>query len=182
MSERDGLEVTSIHFDVKTGRLVGLLPEERAIQFTLRTNPLRLTFDGMFHASDLPGASQRLETVHEAPQTTPTPEKPTGPERQPVQTLTGRLKDDVKPGRNDSRGNPTSWSIAAVHEEGKDEAKMISVSFHRHTTQLALDNLKKDDQIVIQGYLRPSNDPARMDAFSAFHLINYPGKEKEEQP
>lgn len=180
MSEQDRPELTSLHFDLKTRRLVGLLSDESALQFTL-TPELRLFYDGRVRPSE---ATQRSEIVHQ-PETPATTEKPTTPERQPVQTLTGRLKDDVKPGRVDSRGNPTSWAIAAVHQEGSDEAKMVAVTFHRHTTQLALDNLKKDDQVTLQGYLRPAappkpGEPARMDAFSAFHLINWPGKPEKE--
>lgn len=176
-----GLDVTSLHFDVKTGRLVTLLSDESAVQFTLSTNPLRLTFDGRF----MPGQiSQRQDIVHQAPETpapAPTIERPTTPEKQPVQTLTGRLKDDVKPGRVDSRGNKTSWAVAALHEEDRETAKMVAVTFHRHTAELALQELHKDDQITIQGYLRPSSNPERMDAFSAFHLINWPNKPQDEK-
>lgn len=174
MSEQERPELTSLHFDLKTRRLVGLLSDESALQFTL-TPELRLFYDGRVRPSE---TAERQEIVH-TPAPAPTPEQPRGSEKQPIQTLTGRLKDDVKPGRVDSRGNATSWSVAAVHEEGVETAKMISVSFHRHTAQLALQELHKDDQITIQGYLRPASQPDRMDAFSAFHLINWPNKPQE---
>ena len=179
-------EVTSLHFDFKSRRLVGLFEDQSALQFTL-TPDLKLMFNGYFQAPGTPEVLQRQEVMsaptESAPQAVPpvTTEAPKGPEKQPIQTLTGRLKDDVKPGRVDSRGNPTSWSIAAVHEEGQETAKMVAVSFHRHTAQLAIEQLHKDDQVTIQGYLRPSNNPERLDAFSAFHLINYPNKPKDEK-
>lgn len=184
MSEQEkpqGLDVTSIHIDLKAGRLLGVLADESTVGFSFTLNPLRVRFDGRF----LPGeASQRQEAVHQAAAPT-TPEQPKGPEKQPVQTLTGRLVDDVKAGRNDSRGNPTSWAPALLHVEGQETAQRVAITFHRHTTQLALDSLKKDMQVTVQGYLRPAPEPKqgevkRMDAFSAFHLLNYPGKQESQ--
>jgi hypothetical protein len=181
--EQKSSEITSLHLDVKTRRLMTVLEDQTALQFTL-TPDLKLLYDGHFKAPASADAVTREAVVHgvEAPPPPSTTEQgPKSPEKQPIQTLSGRITQDVQPGRVDGRGNPTSWTIAAVHEEGNDQAKMVAVSFHRHATQLALDHLHQGDQITVQGYLRPAALPkpgekARLDNFSAFHLINYPGK------
>lgn len=184
--ERTSREISSLHLDVKGRRLLAMLEDQTALQFTL-TPDLRLFYDGRFGASASPEATTRQELVQhpQAPnsmvETSQTIEAPRTPEKQPIQTLTGRIMQDVQPGRVDGRGNPTAWTIAAVHEEGNDQAKMVAISFHRHTMQQALDRLHQGDQITVQGYLRPAASPkpgekARLDNFSAFHLINYPGK------
>lgn len=181
--ERESREISSLHLDIKTRRLMTVLEDQTVLQFTL-TPDLKLLYDGHFKAPASPDAVVREAVVHdvEAPPTQSTTEQgPRTPEKQPIQTLTGRITQDVQPGRVDGRGNPTSWTIAAVHEEGNDQAKMVAISFHRHTMQLALDYLHQGDQITVQGYLRPAALPKpgekpRLDNFSAFHLINYPGK------
>ena len=53
-------------------------------------------------------------------------------------------------------------------------------SFTRHTANLAL-TLPADAQITAQGYLRPSEDPSRMDSYDIFNLVNYPGKASKPQ-
>jgi hypothetical protein len=117
-----------------------------------------------------------VETAEgEAP--TPTPadskEKPT------VYTYTGKLKGQVREGRPDASGRKTSWGRLAVHEEGQEQARMLSATFTRHTANLAL-TLPTDAQITAQGYIRPSEDPTRMDSYYIFNLVNYPGKERRE--
>ena len=92
-------------------------------------------------------------------------------------TLTGRMKGAVKGGRPDSNGKPTSWGRFAAHRDGEDEAWMLSTTFHRAAAPIAL-GLRHDDQITAEGYIRPASDPTRMDSFSVFHLIDYPGKPK----
>jgi hypothetical protein len=181
--EQESRAVSSLHLDIKTRRLMTVLEDQTVLQFSL-TPDLTLRYDGHFRAAASPEAAAREAVVHEVPTPPPQPageQGPRTPEKQPIQTLTGRITQDVQPGRVDGRGNPTSWTIAAVHEEGNDQAKMVAVSFHRHTMQLALDHLHQGDQITVQGYLRPAALPkpgekTRLDNFSAFHLINYPGK------
>jgi hypothetical protein len=180
--EQEPREVSSLHFDMKTKRLMALLEDQTVLQFTL-TPDLRLLYNGHFKEPATPEAVAREAVVHQvdAPQQPATEQGPRTPEKQPIQTLTGKITQDVQPGRVDRRGNPTSWTIAAVHEEGNDQAKMVAVSFHRNTMQLALDQLHAGEQITVQGYLRPALPPkpgekARLDNFSAFHLISYPGK------
>ena len=181
--EQESREISSLHLDIKTRRLMTVLEDQSVLQFTL-TSEFKLLYDGHFKAPASADAAEREAVVHEVPAPPPQPaseQGPRTPEKQPIQTLTGKITQDVQPGRVDGRGNPTSWTIAAVHEEGNDQAKMVAVSFHRHTMQLALDHLHQGDQITVQGYLRPAALPKpgekpRLDNFSAFHLINYPGK------
>jgi hypothetical protein len=185
--EQEPREVSSLHFDIKTRRLMTVLEDQTVLQFTL-TPELRLLYNGHFRAPATSEAVQREAAVHQvqAPQQ-PTPEQgPRTPEKQPVQTLTGRITQAVEPGRVDGRGNPTSWTIAALHQDGVETAKMVAVTFHRHTMQTALDQLHEGDQITVQGYLRPASPPkpgekAKLDNFSAFQLINYPGKPSKPQ-
>ncbi len=111
-------------------------------------------------------------------------EKPQEPEKtvdesKKTWTLTGRVKGNVREGRPDGAGKPTAWARVAAHNEEKDEAWMLSTTFHRASTRAAL-GLKPEDQITFEGYLRPSNDASKMDSFSVFHLIDYPGKPAKE--
>lgn len=94
-------------------------------------------------------------------------------------TLTGKIKGEVRQGRVDSSGKPTAWARVAAHIEGEEQAKMLSTTFHRHAAGIAL-GLPAESQITFSGYLRPSQDPSRMDSVSAFHLIDYPGKPTKE--
>jgi hypothetical protein len=110
-----------------------------------------------------------VETAEEDP---PSPEDK---EKRPTVTLTGRIKGQVREGRPDKLGKKTAWVLAALHEEGSDEAKMVSATFYRHTANLAL-TLPADAQITASGYLTQSEDPARKDSFKIFNLVNYPNK------
>ncbi len=89
----------------------------------------------------------------------------TGKEKLAPVTLTGRLKTRPKPGKPDGRGNPTAWAMLAVHEEGSPTAKMLSITFHRHTARIAT-SLPQDAIITADGYLRKSTDPERADSYS----------------
>lgn len=187
MSEQEPKEITSLHFDFKSRRLLGVFSDETVLQFTL-TQDLKLLYHGHFKAAQPQDAGVREAIVHqgEAPtkasQQRITPEAGTRtPERQPVETLTGRLIDDVKRGKPDSRVNPTSFTLALLHVDGQETAQKVLITFHKNTMQLALDQLHEGDQITVQGYLRPAPPPKpgekpRLDNFSAFQLINYPGK------
>jgi hypothetical protein len=74
-------------------------------------------------------------------------------------TVTGRLKTRAK--------------------EGQEAAHMYSATFHRHTARIAL-ALEHDAQVTVQGYVRPSANPNRMDALSVFNIVAYPGKPARE--
>jgi hypothetical protein len=94
-------------------------------------------------------------------------------------TVTGRLKTRAKEGRADRSGKPTAWAKLAAHEEGQEAAHMYSATFHRHTARIAL-ALEHDAQVTVQGYVRPSANPNRMDALSVFNIVAYPGKPARE--
>jgi hypothetical protein len=96
-------------------------------------------------------------------------------EKESSVTLTGRLKTQPKEGRADRRGKPTAWAKLAVHEGARDQAKMYSATFHRHTAKIAL-GLRRDALITVQGYVRESAAPQRMDSVSILNLLAYPGK------
>jgi hypothetical protein len=98
-----------------------------------------------------------------------------GKEKTPVSTFTGKLKGQAREGRPDGRGRKTAWARLAVHEEGQEQARLLSATFTRHTANIAL-TLPADAQITAQGYLRPADDPTRLDSFYVFNLVNYPGK------
>lgn len=186
-AENESREVNSLHFDTKTRRLMTVLEDKTVLQFTL-THDLRLVYNGHFRAPATPEATVREAVLHEVGSPAQATDQPaaadSGPrttEKQPIQTLTGRITQDVQPGRVDGRGNPTAWTIAAMHQDGVETAKMVAISFHRHTTRIALDRLQQGDQITVQGYLREARPPRpgerpRLDNFSAFQLINYPSK------
>jgi hypothetical protein len=98
-----------------------------------------------------------------------------GKEKNPTVTLTGRIKGQVREGRPARDGKKTAWGLVAVHEEGSEQAKMVSATFYRHTANAAL-SLPADAEITAAGYLTPSEDPTKKDSFKVFNLINYTGK------
>jgi hypothetical protein len=101
-------------------------------------------------------------------ETTAPPAAESGTQR--MVRLVGRLKSTPREGRPDGRGRPTAWAKLAVHEEGRDSARMHSATFHAATTNKVL-ALPVDAQIIVEGYVRPSDDPRRMDALSVFTLM-----------
>lgn len=104
-------------------------------------------------------------------------EAPSSHEKPTAVTLTGRLKSKPRPGRPDSRGNPTAWARFAAHEEDREGAHMYSTTFHKRTAPVAL-GLDKDAKLTLQGYPHESDDPGnkRMDTLSVINLLDYPGK------
>lgn len=96
-------------------------------------------------------------------------------ERDAAVVRTGRLMSEVKRGRPDSRGNETAWTRFAAHEDDEDAAHLYLLSFHRGSVRTAL-TLSQGDRVTVEGYLKRSSDPDRLDAFSAFVLHDYPGK------
>lgn len=103
-----------------------------------------------------------------------------GKEKSPVFTYTGKLKGQAREGRPDGRGQRTAWCRLAVHEEGQEQAKLLSATFTRHTANIAL-TLPADTQITAQGYLRASDHPGRLASYYIFNLVAYPGKPPREE-
>jgi hypothetical protein len=91
--------------------------------------------------------------------------------KQTTQQLTGKLKSKPKAGRPDSQGKPTVWAKFAAHIEGEPEAHMFSTTFHRASAEQAL-KFEKDERITVQGYIRPSQEPGRMDMLSVFAILS----------
>jgi hypothetical protein len=91
--------------------------------------------------------------------------------------LTGRLKSQPKEGRPDNQGHPTAYARFAAHEEGAESGHLYLATFHRASRRIAL-GLAADDQITVEGYPHPSDDPSgkRLDTLSVFRFLNYPGK------
>jgi hypothetical protein len=89
--------------------------------------------------------------------------------KQQTVQLSGKLKSKPKPDRPDSQGKPTVWAKFAAHIEGESEAHMFSTTFHRASAEQAL-TFEREDRITVQGYIRPSQEPGRMDALSVFAI------------
>lgn len=155
--------LTAIHVDLVGRSITFEAGREAATKLTL--TPEGITYELI--AASGPAITERsVERLQGAAE---------GKEREPIATLTGRLKTQPKEGRADRNGKPTSWAKFAVHEEGRDDARMYSTTFHRHTAAIAL-GLPRDALVTLQGYVRESKNPQRMDSLSVFNLLAYPGK------
>lgn len=144
----------------------------------------RLTIDfhaGVIEIEGADGSCYRLKAVPESVvETVATPSVDSAAEATEPATgasggqrtvrLVGRLKSTPREGRPDGRGRPTAWAKLAVHQEGRESAHMYSATFHAATTSKVL-ALAADSQIIVEGYIRASNDPSRMDALSVFSLV-----------
>jgi hypothetical protein len=170
--ERDPGVIKTIVIEPREGTLSLVNENEDIIKFVMTPEGIRYSYLQAGALTDRSVEKAMGQIEMETPQQE-------DKEKTPVSTFTGKLKGDVKPGRVDSRGNPTSWGKIAVHEEGRDTAKMLSATFHRHTAELAL-RFKDQDLLTIQGYLRENSDPARMDLISVFNVVDYPGKPKSQ--
>ncbi len=84
--------------------------------------------------------------------------------------VVARIKGAPRPGRPDGKGRPTAWCKLATHEEGRDSARMLSCTFHAGTANKAL-TLADGSQIVVEGYVRESDDPKRMNSLSVFKIV-----------
>jgi hypothetical protein len=150
------LMLRSIHIDVVAGTIVFENEDRTTVSFTIQR-------DSRQEASPPP-----------QPEQAPVP-APAAPKPQTV-TVTGRIKSEPRNGRPDGQGNATTWCKLAAHSDDRDGAHMLSCTFHRHTAKIAL-QFEEGDQVTVSGYLRESDDPNRMDSFSVFALVNYPGKQ-----
>ena len=144
---------------------------ERTITFQAERSAtrLRIGVDGLLY--ELVSAEPATDRTVDPPVAESSPD----PDRDTTVTLTGRLKSRAKEGRPDKSGKPTAWAKLAAHEAGQEAPHMYSTTFHRHTARIAL-ALEQDNQVTVQGYVRPSRDPKRMDALSVFNIVAYPGK------
>lgn len=121
--------------------------------------------------NELPSAAQNdVPSPAHAADAQAAPQPTADSSGQKTMRLAGRLKSAPRVGRPDSRGRPTAWAKLACHEEGRDSAKMYSATFHGGTTNKAL-TLEAESHVVVEGYVRVSDDSKRMDAISVFKII-----------
>lgn len=150
--------VTGIHLNLVERTLTFDVEGEAAV--SLRWAPYGLTLESPTTSATMP-----TEVLNEAQKTV---------------TLSGRLVNAPRSGRPDRSGNPTSYARFAAHVEGEEQAHDYVCTFHRHTAPIAL-QLRKDDQVLIEGYPHPSSGARRLDTFSVINLINYPGIPRQQR-
>lgn len=142
------------------------------------TVEFKVVRESMMSIEPSPGNEVPSAAQHDVPTSGPVADTaPTGSSTQKTVRLVGKLKSTPRAGRPDGKGRPTAWAKLAVHEDGRDGARMFSTTFHGSTTNKAL-ALLTDTIVIVEGYLRLSDDPKRMDAFSAFNVI-IPNSETE---
>lgn len=166
MTQEHGPErLRSIHIDLAT----------RSVTFQAEGSATRLVWgvEGLLY--EVLGARSIADRSAEEPTSQPASDEACDA----TVTVTGRLKTRAKEGRPDRSGKPTAWAKLAAHEEGQEAAHLYSATFHRHTARIAL-ALEQDAQVTVQGYVRPSSNPNRMDALSVFNIVAYPGKPTRE--
>jgi hypothetical protein len=100
-------------------------------------------------------------------------------ERGPRIVVAGRLVSKPTEGRPDRKGNPTAWAKMEAEKEGRQGTHVYLASFYGRTTEIAL-SLDRDAEFTAHGYVRPSDDPNRLDTLSVVHLSEYPGKVEAE--
>ena len=96
-------------------------------------------------------------------------------QKNPSVILAGKLKTTPKEGRPDSQGHKTAWARLAAHDEEAEGARLVSATFHRGSARIAL-GLTAEAQVVCEGYLHPAAEPGRLETFSVFRFIQWPGK------
>jgi hypothetical protein len=117
------------------------------------------------------GLPSPVQSLAQAVGSTPSERSVADSSGQKTVRLVGRIKGTPRPGRPDGKGRPTAWVKLAVHEEGRESARMYSTTFHVGTTNKSL-TLEDGSRIVVEGYVRESDDPKRMDAFSVFRILS----------
>jgi hypothetical protein len=163
--QSDAIFLKSAHLDFEGRRLFLLRSDETVLRFSL-------TDKGIL--SEILRPQTLEEPISQVPPCEAQTDDVATPAKKTV-TLTGKLKSKPQEGRLDRNQKPTAWARLAVHLEGEEQAKMFLASFHRHTRAIAL-GLSEGDQVTVEGYPRPSADPARMDSLSVFNIPAYPGK------
>jgi hypothetical protein len=164
------LEKCYLQIESTEATILRLSLTPRGIAWELLQPPTITTARAVEHLVETAEAQAEAESAAPAEDK----EKPT------VYTFTGKIKGQVREGRPDPQGKKTAWARFAVHEEGQEQARMLSADFRRHTANIAL-TLPADAQITASGYIRQSEDPSRMDTFYVFQLVNYPGKTPSQQ-
>jgi hypothetical protein len=175
--EASPLKAIHVIFEAVDGRSTRLTFTPDGVLYRLLTSPL-ITDRSVQKLISEPAAPSVVD-VEDAALATTADDGSGHKEREPIVTVTGRLKNKPREGRPDRNGRPTAWTVLATHEEDSEQAKMYSATFHRHTTAIAL-NLAEGAQVTVQGYARASSDSSRMDSLSVFNIPHYPGKQEKQ--
>ena len=174
--EPTGIPFTDIHINLANQTIT--LKKEDAVVATL-------VFEGKLPAAGVTFLGSQPQALldspfAEEPEVPVSPASPTSAadaakEREKTVTLTGKLKSQPKPGRNNRSGNPTAYADFAAHVEGEEKAHYYKATFHRYTRQIAL-TLPKEAQITVTGYPHPRESDKSTDTFSVVRIVDYPGK------
>jgi hypothetical protein len=174
--ERTGIPFTDIHINL-TDQTITLKKEDEIVA--------TLVFEGKLPAAGVIFFGSQPQGLLDSPfdeepeiplsSTSPASASEAAKEREKTVTLTGKLKSQPKPGRNDRSGNPTAYADFAAHVEGEEKAHYHKATFHRYTRQIAL-TLPKEAQITVTGYPHPRESDKSTDTFSVVRIVDYPGK------
>jgi hypothetical protein len=174
--EPTGIPFTDIHINL-TDQTITLKKEAEVVA--------TLVFEGKLPAAGVIFLGNQPQPLldspfDEEPEVPVSPASPTSAtdaakEREKTVTLTGKLKSQPKPGRNDRSGKPTAYADFAAHVEGEKDAHYYVATFHRHTKDIAL-KLPKEAPITVTGYPHPTNSEKRKDTLSVINIVDYPGK------
>jgi hypothetical protein len=175
--EGTGIPFTDIHINLTT-QTITLKKEEAVVA--------KLVFAGKLPAEGIIFFPNQLQAPSASAESQPQAIEPVSPaspatasdaakEREKTTTLSGKLKSQPKPGRNDRSGKPTAYADFAAHVEGEEKAHYYKATFHRHTRNIAL-KLPVEAQITVTGYPHPRESEKSTDTFSVVNLVEYPGK------
>jgi hypothetical protein len=173
--EPTGIPFTEIHINL-ADQTITLKKEDEVVA--------TLVFEGKLPAAGVIFLGSQPQALLDSPfdEEPEIPVSPTTPttseaakEREKIVTLSGKLKSQSKPGRNDRSGNPTAYADFAAHVEGEEKAHYYKATFHRYTRQIAL-TLPKEAQITVTGYPHPRESDKSTDTFSVVRIVDYPGK------
>jgi len=174
-----GIPFTDIHINL-TAQTITLKKDEEVVATLVFAGKLPaegvIFFGNHQHALlDSPFAEDSpFDEETDAP-VSPAPSSDTAKEKEKPVTLSGKLKSQPKPGRNDRSGKPTAYADFAAHVEGEEKAHYYKATFHRHTRDIAL-KLPAEAQITVFGYPHPRNSPKSTDTFSVVNIVDYLGK------
>jgi hypothetical protein len=135
--ERTGIPFTDIHINL-TDQTITLKKEDEVVA--------TLVFEGKLPAAGVIFFGKNQPALLDNPfaDDVETPVSPAPPvseaakEKEKTITLSGKLKSQPKPGRNDRSGNPTAYADFAAHVEGEEKAHYYKATFHRDTRGIAL--------------------------------------------
>ncbi len=165
------IPIHAIYFNLKERSLILEGADQNVIRLLLGSQGI--TYQVLRIPTITDRSVDRLMGDAESPPTASVEER----EKDPVVTLSGRLRSTPKEGRLDRSGKPTAWARVAVHEASRSDAHVFLTTFHGRTAAIAL-GLEPESPITIQGYAHASADPARkrLDTLSVINILNYPGK------